>query len=186
MSRRLYMDITLIGFSQKTSYPAVELASQSTACSASFIQLFQSSLPVDSLLGYNIGSEEDGISETWGIPDRLGGMALVNAGAGIPPVDLYPEEDAVLPEQNAASSLVFGQNLDLADNIFAMAPPYVDGSSSLAHPLSADDGWLPTDGSTNHPADDRVANRVDDPGDDVVDELLDPENDYGDDGLLIS
>lgn len=166
------MDMPLIEFTQKSSYPAVELTSSSTACSASFIELFHTSLPVDSVVGYNVGSGEDATTDAWGIPSRLGGVALVNGGAGVSPMDLFPAEDAVLPEQDTAAPSVFDQDLDVADNMFSMTPPYNDGSSSSGHPLSAED-WLRADNSVTEPTYDR-------------DSPMGPGNYYEDDGLLVS
>ena len=182
------MNIALIEFTKKSSYPAVELASQSTACSASFIELFHTSLPVDSVVGYNIGSGDDAISDAWGLPSRLGGVALVNAGEGALSTDLFLAEDAVLPEQDTASPLAFDQDLDMADmaaDMFAMAPPYVDGSSSSAHPLS-DEDWLRADGSMHDPLDDQADDQVDDRVSDRLDDPLDPDDYYDDEGLLVS
>lgn len=162
----------------------MELASQSTACSASFIELFHTSFPVDSVVGYNVGSEDDAMYDAWGLPVRLGGVALVNAGIGASSTDLFSADDAGMPEQDTASPLAFDQDLDMADmadDIFAMAPPYMDGSSSSAHPLS-DEDWLraddPMHDSLDDPLDDRVSHRLDDP--------MDPEDYYEDEGILVS
>lgn len=168
------MDTPLIESTQKTSYPAGELASESsTACTASFRGLFQTSFPVDSVVGYNIGSGEDATSDTWGSPSRLGGIALVNAGVGASSTDLFPADDVALPEQNTAVPSMFDQDLAMEDTMFPMAPPYNDGSSSSAHPLSADD-WLRADSSANEPTYDRV----DDP--------IASGTYYEDDGILVS
>ena len=168
------MNTPLIKSTKKSSYPAGELASESsTACTASFRGLFQTSFPVDSVVGYNIGSGEDATSDTWGMPSRLGGIALVNAGVGSSSMDLFPADDAVLPEQDTDTPSMFNQDSAVEDSMFSMAPPYNDGSSSSAHPLSADD-WLRADGSANEPT-------------------YDPDNDpiasgtyYQDDGILVS
>ena len=160
----------------KSYYPAGVLTTGNTACSASFIDLFHTALPVDSVVGYNMGSGEDAISDdAWGIPDRLDSMTLTNAGLGVSLTDLFtaenPEDsqdpqdsqDDVLPD-DILSNLNFDNYFDLADDLFAITP--YDDSSAVPDSLSAYD-WLQGN---------RFAN-------DLEDDLLDSEDDSEDDPL---
>lgn len=167
------MDMSLIEFIQKSSYPSGELTAENTACSTALRGLFQTTLPVDPVVGYNIGSGEDAITDAWGMPSRPGSIALVNAGTGASPMDLFSADDAVLLEQDTAAPSVFDQDLAAEDNMFSMAPLYNDASSSSAHPLSGDD-WLRADGSVNEPTYDRT------------EDAMNPGSYYQDDGILVS
>lgn len=112
------------------------------------------------------------MSDPWGVLNKLGGMPLANAGAGPSLVDLFSTIDTVSPEQDVSSNLDINKDTDPADNMFAIAP-YMDDSSSSAHPLPGDD-WLPPNFSADGSTDDREGN------------LAGSDNYVDDDGMLIS
>lgn len=174
------MDVALTELTKKTAFPQGELASdiETTACSASFRDLFHTSLPIDPITGFNIGSGGDYLSDAWGIPNKLGGLALVSAGVETSPADLFSTaEDFIVSDQDAGSIPGFDREINAADDLFSVASydagPYADDSPLSSRPYSVED-WLRPDDST------------DDSAHESADIPEDPDNYYDNDGLLAS